>query len=73
MREFARHGGLTADHADGWGLAYVEGRDVKVSRDTDAAADSPYLRLVSGLELRSEIVLSRIRRATQGVVALRNT
>ncbi len=47
MREFARHGGLTADHADGWGLAYVEGRDVNVFRDTDAAADSPYLRLVS--------------------------
>ena len=73
MREFALHGGMTSDHADGWGLAYVEGRDVNVFRDTDAAADSPYLVLVSGLEFRSEIVLSHIRRATQGVVALRNT
>ena len=40
------HGGLTADHADGWGLAYVEDRDARVFRDVDAAAASPYLEMV---------------------------
>lgn len=73
MREFARHGGLTSDHADGWGVAYVEDRDVRVFRDTDAAAESPYLQLVSAVEVRSSTVISHIRRATQGEIALRNT
>jgi predicted glutamine amidotransferase len=73
LREFARHGGLTAEHTDGWGIGYYEGGDIRLFRDTDAAADSPLLRMVSGLELRSDIVMSHIRRATQAEVALRNT
>ena len=73
LRKFALHGGLTADHADGWGLAYVEDRDVRVFRDTDPAADSPYLRFVSARRFRSDIVISHIRKATLGEVALRNT
>ena len=58
MREFARHGGFTADHADGWGIAYLQDRDVRVFRDVDAAAESPCQRLVSALEFRSDIVLA---------------
>ena len=73
MREFARHGGITADHADGWGIAYLENRDARVFRDTDAAAESPFLRLVSALGVRSDVVVSHIRRATRGEIALRNT
>jgi glutamine amidotransferase len=73
MRELARHGGLTADNTDGWGLAYLEEGDARVFRDIDAAAESPYLRFVAAREFRSEIVISHIRRATQGEVALRNT
>lgn len=73
MREFARHGGLTADHADGWGIAYLEDRDARVFRDVNAAAESPYLQLVSALGVRSDTVLSHIRKATRGEVALRNT
>ena len=73
LAEFSRHGGLTADHADGWGLAYVEDRDVRVFRDIDPAADSPYLQFVSKRHFKSDIVISHIRRATLGDVALRNT
>jgi glutamine amidotransferase len=73
MHELARHGGLTADNADGWGLAYMEQGDARVFRDIDAAAESPYLRFVAAREFHSEIVISHIRRATQGAVALRNT
>ncbi len=58
MREFARHGGFTTDHADGGGIASVEDRNARVFRDTDAAAESPYLRLVSALEFRSDVVLA---------------
>lgn len=73
MREFARHGGITADHADGWGIAYVDDRDARVFRDTDAAAKSPVLQLVSAIGFRSDAVISHIRKATQGEIALRNT
>jgi glutamine amidotransferase len=73
MREFARHGGLSADHADGWGIAYLQDRDARIFRDTEAAAESPYLQLISALEFRSDTVVSHIRRATQGEIALRNT
>ncbi len=73
MREFARHGGLTADNVDGWGLAYVEERDVRLFRSVDAAADSAYLSMVSGWEFESETVVSHIRRATQGARTLSNT
>ena len=58
MREFARHSSFTADHADDWGIAYVQDRDVRVFRDVDAAAESPCQRLVSALEFRSDIVLA---------------
>jgi predicted glutamine amidotransferase len=73
MREFARHGGLTADNADGWGIAFLEDRNARIFRDTDAAAESPSLRLVSSVGFRSETVVCHIRKATQGEVALRNT
>jgi glutamine amidotransferase len=73
VREFARHGGLTADNTDGWGIAYLVDGDARLFRDTDAAAESSYLRFVAEREFRSEIVFSHIRRATQGEVALRNT
>ena len=73
MREFARHGGLTADHVDGWGIAYIDDRDARVFRDTDAAAESAYLQLVSAMGVRSDTVVSHIRKATQGGIALRNT
>lgn len=73
MREFARHGGVTADHADGWGIAYYDGRHIRVFRDVDSAAESPCLRFVAAQEFRGETVISHIRKATQGVVAVRNT
>ncbi len=62
MREFALHGGLTADHVDGWGIAYVEDRAARVFRDTDAAAESPYLQIVSATGIRSSSTVIRGRR-----------
>jgi len=73
LEEFARHGGATADHRDGWGIAYHEGREARVIRDVDAASDSPYVRFVAEQGYQSSIVMAHIRHATQGAVALRNT
>ncbi|MEJ2189597.1 MAG: class II glutamine amidotransferase [Acidobacteriota bacterium] len=73
LEEFARHGGGTGPHSDGWGIAYYEDRDASVIRDLDPAATSPLVRCVADRGLRSGTVISHIRHATQGAVALRNT
>jgi glutamine amidotransferase len=73
LEEFAQHGGRTGPHSDGWGIAYYGDRDARVIRDVDAAADSALVRFVAERGQCSRTVMSHIRRATQGEVALRNT
>ncbi len=73
LEEFAPRGGRTGPHRDGWGIAYYGDRDARVIRDVDAAAESPLVRFVAERGLRSRMVMSHIRKATQGEVALRNT
>ena len=71
--ELARHGGFTGPHADGWGIAYYEDRDARVLREPHPASASPWVRFIEAQALRSTLVLSHVRKATQGDVALRNT
>jgi len=73
LEEFIQHGGRTGPHSDGWGIAYYGDRDARVIRDVDAAADSPLVRFVAERGQRSHTVISHIRKATHGEVALRNT
>ncbi len=73
MEEFARHGGLTGPHADGWGIAFYDGSDIRLLREPEPAADSRWVRLVREQGVRSSLVVSHIRRATRGPRALRNT
>jgi glutamine amidotransferase len=73
LHELARHGGLTGPHADGWGVAYYGGRDVRLIRDAEAAADSACLRFVREHDFVSDVVIAHIRKATQGEIGLRNT
>lgn len=46
LETFSRHGGLEGPHKDGWGIACYDGADVRIIREPDAAADSPWLRFV---------------------------
>lgn len=71
--EFAAHGGLRGPHADGWGLAWYEGPDVRIMREPVPAARSACVRFVESNDLESVCVLSHIRRATRGRVSLANT
>ena len=73
LEEFARHGGLTGPHKDGWGVAMYEGLDVQVVREPAAAASSECLRFMRERHLESSTVIAHVRRATQGEPALRNT
>ncbi len=69
----AEHGGKTAPHKDGWGIAYYEDSDVRVLRDTTCASNSQWVQFVEQQELRSTLVMSHIRKATTGAIAIKNT
>lgn len=73
LNEFARHGGETGPHADGWGVAYYEGPDANLIRESTPAADSVLMSTLRGYKVASEIVLAHIRRASFGPVELKNT
>lgn len=73
MDELARHGGDTGPHRDGWGLGFIDGRDVFVVREPLAAATSSWLACVREHDMRAHTVIAHVRRATQGERELRNT
>ncbi|HKI73860.1 MAG TPA: class II glutamine amidotransferase [Pseudomonadales bacterium] len=73
LETFARHGGQTDHHKDGWGVAWFAQDDALVIREPRAAASSAQMHFVSTQDFESTFVLSHIRRATVGELALRNT
>src|SRR5690242_1315563 len=70
---FHRRRGSTDNHADGWGIAFFEGRGCRLFLDSKSAVASPIAELVRRYPIHSTNVVAHIRRATQGVVALENT
>jgi len=73
LETLARRGGLDGPHKDGWGVAYFEGNDVFLLRESRPAAESGLVRFMEKHGPSSNLVLSHIRQATQGEPALRNT
>ena len=73
LDEFSRHGGLTAKHKDGWGIAWYEQRDLHVVREPSPAASSACVRFLQARPIESAIMLSHVRLATQGGVFSRNS
>src|SRR5690606_30682280 len=69
---FAQRAGRTADHTDGWGIAFFEGRGVRHFVDHARALDSPVAELIRRYPIKSCNVISHIRKATQGAVQLSN-
>ncbi|HQR03495.1 MAG: class II glutamine amidotransferase [Proteobacteria bacterium] len=70
---FRTRGGLTDVHTDGWGIAFFEGRGVRLFLDPQPSARSPVADLVRQYPIRSTNVIAHIRKATQGPVGLENT
>jgi predicted glutamine amidotransferase len=70
---FQARGGATDVHADGWGIAFFEGRGTRVFLDPQPSCVSPVAALVRSYPIHSKNVIAHIRKATQGVVALENT
>ncbi len=73
LDELARHGGAVGPHRDGWGLAFVEGRDALVVREAEAASESALVSFLQAHDQRSALVLAHLRRATQGARSIANT
>ncbi len=72
LEEFARHGGGSGPHKDGWGIAWDDDGDLRVVKETHPAAASPCVRFIQSNPFATTLALSHIRRATQGAVATRN-
>ncbi len=72
LESFARHGGLDGPHKDGWGIAYYVDEDVRLVKEPAPAADSACVRFIQDHPFTSSMVVSHIRRATRGAVAMKN-
>lgn len=66
-------GGRTAHHGDGWGIGFYEGRQCRLFHDPVSSCESEVARFVRDCEIKSEIVISHIRKANRGRVCLENT
>jgi glutamine amidotransferase len=73
FEEFSRHGGESGPHRDGWGVAWYDDGDVRIVREPAPAASSLCVRHLQESPFASALVVSHIRRATQGRPSLRNT
>ncbi len=73
LEEFARHGGISGPHRDGWGIGYQQTRDAWVIKEAAAAGTSSLVRFIKSHHFRSTAVISHIRQATQGSPCFENT
>jgi predicted glutamine amidotransferase len=73
LKGFLRRGGETAEHADGWGIAYYDARRCQLLIDEVAAAHSLMARWIQQQHPeRSCNVIAHIRKATRGAVTASN-
>lgn len=57
----------------GWGTVYYEGRDAYVFREPRPGSDSQLAKILGQCGISSQLVISHIRKATSGGIALKNT
>jgi len=66
-------GGHTGPHADGWGIAFYDGKGARTFHDPKPSCNSQIAQLVKTYSIKSCIVISHIRKANRGRVCLENT
>ncbi len=69
---FCQCGGATDHHADGWGIAFFEGRGLRLFVDHECAAESRMAEFLRSYPLKSRNIIAHVRKATVGAVALEN-
>jgi len=70
---FCQRGGATDHHADGWGIAFFEGRGLRLFVDHECAAESRMAAFLRSYPLKSRNIVAHVRKATVGAVSLENT
>ena len=68
-----QRGGKTGPHVDGWGITFYEGKGCRTFKDPIACSQSRIAKLVQEYPIKSCAVVSHIRQANRGNVALENT
>lgn len=68
-----QRGGRTGPHKDGWGIAFYEGRGLRLFQDSQASCESEVAKMVQRYPIKSEAVIGHIRQANVGKVTLANT
>lgn len=69
----AKRGGITGPHVDGWGITFYEGKGSRTFKDAAPSSSSHIAKMIQSYPIKSEVVVSHIRQANRGEVALENT
>ncbi|WP_299007769.1 class II glutamine amidotransferase [uncultured Shewanella sp.] len=69
----AERGGVTGPHVDGWGITFYEGKGSRSFKDACPSSESYIATMIKSFPIKSELVISHIRQANRGGVALENT
>ncbi len=73
LKAFAARGGPSGRNVDGWGLAFHDGRDARLYKEPEPAADSRWLSFIEERQLPTRLLISHVRHAMRGAIALANT
>jgi len=73
LQRFAEHGGYGHSAIDGWGLAFYDGPDVRLYKEPEPAANSPWISFIEERDLPTRLLVSHIRHATRGALSHANT
>lgn len=68
-----QRGGNTGPHKDGWGVAFYEGKGVRLFLDPQPSVSSPVAELVQHYPIKSKTAVCHIRQANVGAICLANT
>jgi len=73
LTALASHAGGDSRNREGWGLAFYQGYDVALYRDTTSADTCPLVPWLEANGPATTLSLGYIRHATQGAITLANT
>lgn len=73
LSTLAERGEAPKMHGDGWGIAFYEGKDVRLIKDAGEAKDSPWVPFIKERNIVSHEIIAHIRKSTVGEVTYSNT
>jgi predicted glutamine amidotransferase len=66
-------GGRSADHKDGWGVCFYDGKGIRQFHDASPGCESPVADFIRNHPIRSKTSIAHIRKANRGRVTQVNT